>query len=255
MAPLVTLTRSGQIATLTLNRPDLRNALSEPMLREMLARLAEAQSMCAGSDGPRVMVVRGEGKAFCAGMDLKSVVSGQSDILSTTTRLAEAAMALRALPIPVISEACGAAIGGGCGLACVADFILTHDDAKLGFPEVDLGACPAVVAPWVIRRLGHAKARHILMRGGLMSGTEAAAIGLVTRSLPTREAVTAEAASLCATLVKAGPMAMAATKRLLNELDGSLDRDLARRAAELSAKVFSSPEAQERIRARMAAGG
>ena len=78
-----------------------------------------------------------------------------------------------------VAKVNGAAIGGGCGLACVCDLAVTHADARLGFPEVDLGLCPAVVAPWVVKKIGQGPARAMLLRGGVMTGEEAYSRGLV----------------------------------------------------------------------------
>ncbi|MCW5777073.1 MAG: enoyl-CoA hydratase/isomerase family protein [Phycisphaeraceae bacterium] len=239
---------NGSVARLALNRPDARNALSIPLLESLLARTTELETAPAP---PTALVVTGAGPSFCAGMDLRAVIgdSGVGSILLGL--LAELTLRLRRLPMALIASVNGAAIGGGCGLACVCDFVLTHDDAKLGFPEVDLGVCPAVVAPWVVRRLGAGKARHVLLAGGVMSGREAAAIGLATRSVPTLADLEPAVADLADRLSKAGPLALRETKRLLNALDGSDDDSLVRRGAELSASVLASEDAQSRLRQRL----
>src|SRR5207245_1225358 len=137
------------------------------------------------------------------------------------TLLAEACVKLRALPVPVIAAVNGAAIGGGCGLATVCDFGVTHADSKMGFPEVDLGVCPAVVAPWLVRKIGAGLARARLLRGGVMSGREAHAAGLVTECVETREGLESAVQALAERLAAGGPRAVAATKGLLNQIDGS----------------------------------
>lgn len=251
--PLCTLQFAGPVAMLALNRPEARNALSVDLLADLHARLDELAALCAkdpsGATGPRVCVVEGEGKAFCAGMDLKAVLDQPGAPAKLLASLAEATLKLRAIPIPTIARVQGAAIGGGCGVACVCDFAITHDDAKWGYPEVDLGVCPAVVAPWLIRRIGAGAARRVLLEGGTMPGSRAAALGLASRSVPRAEDLDAAVTELAKRLVDAGPRALRATKAWLNTLDGSDDVGAqVRRGAAISAEVVSSPEARQALR-------
>lgn len=247
MAELVTLRTDGPVGYLTLNRPEARNALSIEMLEELDDVLTDLEQRA----GLSVLVVAGAPPVFCAGMDLRAVLDSDEAPSKLLHALAEQMMRLRLLPMASVASVHGAAIGGGCGLACVCDFALTHDDAKLGFPEVDLGVCPAVVAPWVVRRLGFGRARQVLLVGGTMDGREAARIGLVTRSVETSEALDAEVSRLVDELARGGPAAMRATKMFLNELDGSLEGELAKRSADISASVLRTEEARRGLRARM----
>lgn len=249
---LATLEIDDAIARLTLRRPEQRNALSVDLIAALRERVDDLAERCRGGEGPRVLVVAGEGKAFCAGMDLKAVLGagGPAEAERLLGSLAELTLRIRALPVVVIAHVAGAAIGGGCGMTCVADMSLTHDDAKVGFPEVDLSVCPAVVAPWVVRKVGAGRARQILLRGGLMSGAEGAAFGLMDRSLPDREALGEAVEELARRVAGGGRQALGATKGLLNELDGSLDAEVVRRGARLSAEVVSGDEAQAALRAR-----
>jgi methylglutaconyl-CoA hydratase len=273
---LATVTFSGRVATLTINRPDARNAMSIDLLAALHARADEL----ARREDVSVLVLTGAGKAFCAGMDLKAVLggegsqrsirqgmdssgregSGESDggdawrgslahqLLSS---LADFCVKLRSLPMVVVGRINGAAIGGGCGLACVCDVAVTHADSKMGFPEVDLGVCPAVVAPWLVRRIGAGKARQILLSGGLMSGQRAFELGIVSHVVATSGELDGAVAEIAGRLATGGPNALRATKQLLNHLDGSLDADLSRRGAELSARVLATPEAREMLRAKI----
>ena len=251
---LATLDVRGSIATLTLNRPGQRNALSLELIAALRECVEELEARTSGADGPKVVVVGGAGKSFCAGMDLKAVL-GASEADNSLAEdllggLAELTISIRGLPAVVIAKAQGAAIGGGCGLTCVCDMSLTHDDAKVGFPEVDLAVCPAVVAPWVVRKVGAGRARQILLRGGLLSGAEAAMLGLFDRSVPTAESLDEEVMHLAERIAGGGRLALRATKRLLNQLDGSEDAAIVRRGAETSARVVASDEAQDALRAR-----
>jgi enoyl-CoA hydratase/carnithine racemase len=145
----------------------------------------------------------------------------------------------------------GPAIGGGCGLACVCDLAITHADSKMGFPEVDLGVCPAVVAPWLVKKIGPARARQILLSGGLLTGQTAFDLGIVNHIVPTRDELDTAAAHLADRLAAGGPRALRSTKQLLNEIDGSLDAAILRRGAELSAKVVNDPATQATLRAKL----
>lgn len=247
MNSLATLTFTPPTATLTLNRPESRNALSVDLLTATHARIDEALSRT----DVHVLVLTGEGKSFCAGMDLKQVLGQPGAPLRLLKSLADFCLKLRALPAVTVAMVNGAAIGGGCGLATVCDFAITHASSKMGFPEVDLGVCPAVVAPWLVRKIGAGRARAVLLRGGLMTGAEAHALGLVTHCVPTPEELEPATHALVERLAAGGPNALRATKSLLNELDGSLDAAVARRGAELSADVLATPEAQAMLRARM----
>lgn len=245
--PLATLTFAGPIATLSLNRPDARNALSIDLLAALHARCTELASRADIS----VLILTGTGKSFCAGMDLKAVLDNNDLAKALLSSLGEFTLALRALPMISIAKVNGAAIGGGCGLATVCDFAITHADSKMGFPEVDLGVCPAVVAPWLVRKIGPGPARAILLRGGTMTGSDALAAGLVSHCVPTRDDLDPAVDTLAQRLAQGGPNALRATKHLLNQLDGSLDPTLVRRGAELSAAVLATPEAQSMLRAKL----
>jgi methylglutaconyl-CoA hydratase len=251
MAALALLQFSGPIATLTLNRPEARNALSIELLGAMHDCLDDVQDR----DDVVVLLVTGAGRAFCAGMDLKAVTSDEGlkagEPLKLLSALADFTLRLRALPTITVAKVNGAAIGGGCGLATVCDIAITHADSKMGFPEVDLGVCPAVVAPWLVRRVGAGRARHVLLSGGVFSGQRAFELGIVDRLVPTAADLEGAADQLARGIAAGGPNALRATKALLNELDGSIDGVAVRRGAELSAQVLSTPEAQRTLRARL----
>lgn len=247
-ASLATLAFDGRIATLALNRPDARNALSLELIESIDRSLANVETRI---DELSALVLTGTGRAFCAGMDLKAVLGDNALAHELLTRLGLLTLRLRKLPIVTIARVNGAAIGGGCGLACVCDLALTHAESKMGFPEVDLGVCPAVVAPWLVRKIGPGPARRVLLLGGVMSGAEAASIGIANRATGTLPELDAAVAETAARIASGGPRAIAATKSLLNDLDGSIDEPLIRRAAALSASVLATDEAQSRLRQKM----
>jgi methylglutaconyl-CoA hydratase len=247
---LATLSTRGPIATLTLNRPEQRNALSVELLADLHARVNELAALTA-SDAPRVLVLTGAGKAFCAGMDLKLVLGNRELSRALLRSLAELTFALRRLPMVTLALVNGPAIGGGCGLVTVCDLAITFADNKLGFPEVDLGVCPAVVAPWLVRKIGAGRARRVLLTGGLVSGTDAHALGIVSHLVASSDLLAEAGEALAQRLAQGGPHATAATKRLLNELDGSDNLELLLRAADLSADVLNTDATQAMLRAKL----
>jgi methylglutaconyl-CoA hydratase len=243
MFDLVSLSIDGAVATMTMRRPEARNALSI----DLIAALECTIETIEGDDSLRALIFAGEGKCFCAGMDLKGVMSDPATMADMLRGLSRITRRLRRLDIPVIARVQGAAVGGGCGLMVVADFAVTHPEAKVGYPEVDLGLCPAVVAPWVIRKIGAGPARALLLRGGTMSGEAGYKLGLASH-LVAEDALESTCLDLARSLGTGGRQAIAVTKRWLNELDGSMDDAALDKAAELSARVIASDEAQNRLR-------
>lgn len=248
---LALLSIEGRVAALTLNRPEQRNAMS----RELLAALSERVRELSSRAEVSVCVITGAGKSFCAGMDLKAVLDIPGAPGEMLRLIAELTHAIRNLPMVTVARINGAAIGGGCGLACVCDLGVAAPDTKLGYPEVDLGVCPAVVAPWLVKKIGAGQARRVLLEGGLMDGRRAYELGLVTHLAPSQDALDATVAELVGRLSKAGPLALHATKRWMNAIDGSEDLEVLLRGAELSARVVESEEAKAALRAMFARKG
>ena len=250
MSELATLNIDGRIATLVMNRSEARNSMSLDLLEAMHAHVdALKDSDCS------VLVITGAGKAFCAGMDLKAVLielSGDESLGGRLLKsLADLTIKIRQLPMVTVAKVNGAAVGGGCGLSCVCDVSISHADAKLGFPEVDLGLCPAVIAPWVVAKMGAGRARAAMLKGGIMSGSEAAAVGLVDHLAEDRDGLDALTDEIVARLASGGPAALATTKSLLNKIDGVVEVGMVLEGAKLSAQVLATPEAQAALAARM----
>ena len=209
---------SGSILTLTLDRPEVRNALSG----ELVEQLTGALEAAGRDDAVRVVVLTGTGRAFSAGADLAALQGLQTASaeanLADSELLARLFEALYTLPKPVVAKVQGHAIAGGCGLAAVCDFSLVADDVKLGFTETRIGFVPALVAVFVVRKLGEAAARDLLLRGHLIDAAEAARIGLVTRAVPAGDLDVAVDA-LCHDLAtQTSASAVALTKRLLADV-------------------------------------
>ena len=193
---LVKTHSANGIVSVELARPEARNALS----RELIAELGAAIDRVAGDASARVLVLGGEGKSFCAGMDLKAVADDPVAMGEMLRALSRVSRAIRRLSIPSIARVQGAAIGGGCGLMVVSDFAVTHPEAKLGYPEVDLGICPAVVAPWLMKKIGAGAARAMLLAGGTMSGEEGFRRGLATHLVPEGELASAASSAIASSI-------------------------------------------------------
>ena len=209
---------SGSVLTLTLDRPEVRNALSG----ELVEQLTGALEAAGRDDAGRVMVLTGTGRAFSAGADLAALQGLQT--ASAEANLADSELLARlfetiyTLPKPVVAKVQGHAIAGGCGLAAVCDVSLVADDVKLGFTETRIGFVPALVAVFVVRKLGEAAARDLLLRGHLIDAAEAERIGLVTRAVPAGDLDVAVDA-LCRDLAtETSASAVALTKRLLADV-------------------------------------
>jgi methylglutaconyl-CoA hydratase len=239
MPDLATLTIDARIARLTLNRADKRNALSLDLLADLHARVDEL----AAQQDVAACIITGAGSMFCAGMDLKAVLHEPGAPVKLLTSIAELTIKIRRLPLVTIARVNGAAIGGGCGLACVCDLSVTHPDSKMGYPEIDLGVCPAVVAPWLVQSIGAGAARRILLQGGTMSGLRAFEIGMVSHCVPAPE-LDKTVDEIAVRTTTSGLNALRVTKNLLNELDGASLEAMVRKGATLSAQVVEGAEAR-----------
>jgi methylglutaconyl-CoA hydratase len=215
----------GEIATITLNRPERRNALSSEMIEELLRALDEIEK------GPaRVGILTGAGKAFCAGMDLEDMRNLASltreEHQAAARRMAEMFRRVYTFPKPLISAVNGPAIAGGTGLATLPDFTLAAPEAKFGYTEVRIGFIPAVVSVFLRRQVGEKRARELLLTGRIFDAEEAQRIGLVTTIVPAQQLLDAarhRAVELCVL----SPSSLARTKRLLCEAEkAELERDL-----------------------------
>ncbi len=172
---------SDGVVHLTLRRPEARNALTSEMVAGIPLLLEEAASLAP--ERCRVLVLRGEGRIFCAGADLRAMrASGQAGEAvnrEDARRFAALFRAVASFPAPVVAAVQGAAIGGGFGLAVASDQVLAEENARFGTPEVRLGLVPAVISPYVVRRLGPGRAGPFLLGGAFASGPEALGAGIV----------------------------------------------------------------------------
>ncbi|MCS7272942.1 MAG: enoyl-CoA hydratase/isomerase family protein [Fimbriimonadales bacterium] len=215
MAHTVTIERTPPITRITLNRPEVHNAFNETLIAE----LTEAFEALRDDDATRVVVLQGAGKSFCAGADLnwmgKMVNYSFAENLEDARALARMFETLDHCPKPVVGRIHGAAIGGGAGLVAVCDVAIATPAAQFAFSEVKLGLIPAVIAPYVLRKIGYGNARALFITGERFSAETALRIGLIHRLVP-EEQLDAEVDAVVQNLLQNGPNAMTAAKMLLH---------------------------------------
>lgn len=248
MSELVQLVSSGAIVTLTLNDPDKRNALGTAMFDALEAQLREAERI----EGAHVLLVRGNGKAFCAGFDLRAAVETPAVLEAFVMRLSGVCRTLRRAPMVVVAAVQGAALAGGCAIVSACDLVIAAPSAKFGYPVHALGISPAVTIPTLMPRVGDGAARSLLMGGEIITAGQAESIGLVSRVASSDESLADEALALCQTLAGHGAGALRATKAWINELDGSLDDSRFDGPARSSATAAVTPAAAAMLRAAWA---
>lgn len=233
------------VLTITLNRPDRRNALNPLLIGELIAVLAELSERSSG-----VVILTGAGTAFCAGLDLDHVqtLSRQSaqQQREDSERIARLFRTLYDLPLPTIAAVNGHAIAGGMGLATICDFTLAVPHARFGYTEARIGFIPAIVSSFLIPQIGEKKARDLLLTARLIAADEAKQLGLVNEVLDTPDLMT-RAEALAQQLLQNSPESLRATKRLLSiQSKERLDRELAT-AVEWNAKARETEDFREGI--------
>jgi methylglutaconyl-CoA hydratase len=229
-----TAAEGGCILTITLNRPQRRNALTACMIQELTIALRAAEDSCAG-----VVVIRGAGEHFCSGLDLSELraMAGRSmeEHRLDSMNIAELFRTLYNLTIPSIAAVRGAALAGGMGLATICDFTIASDEARLGYTEVKIGFVPAIVSSFLLLQVGDKQARDLLLTGRLIDAEEAHRLGLITRVVPGSE-LDGVVDELAATLMANSPSSMRATKHLL------LRQEIERLSRNLRAAVHTNAE-------------
>src|SRR5246127_2741038 len=215
----IQLAYDGGIATITLNRPDKRNAISYELIEDLLRALAEVAKSTA-----RVLILTGSGKAFCSGMDLenlKALIGRTAEQnVEDSQVMARLFRTLYDFPKPTIAAVNGAAIAGGAGLATLCDFTLAVPEAKFGYTEVRIGFVPAIVSTFLLRQVGEKIARDLLLTGRLFDASEALRMGLINE-IVAAEGLMNRARQLATQLMANSPASLLYTKRLLSEAAGA----------------------------------
>jgi methylglutaconyl-CoA hydratase len=243
--------RDGPIESVTLNRPEVRNAFDEVLIAELTdwaTRLAER----AARDGVRVAVLAGAGPTFCAGADVawmaKTVGFTAEENVQDAAAAARMFAALDAVPVPLIARIQGAAIGGGAGLAAVSDAAVADESAVFAFSEVKLGILPAVIAPFVLAKIGRSAARELFLTGCRFSAARAREIGLIHAVAPLADLDRA-VAQYVDEILASGPEAIAAAKALIRAVWGRSPQEATALAVDAIAGRRVSAEGQEGLRA------
>jgi methylglutaconyl-CoA hydratase len=236
---------NGEIAKITLNRPDKRNAITTTMISEILTALDVIEK-----SHTRVVILTGAGKCFCAGIDLEMLAAiakqSPSENQEDSRRIAKMLRRIWSFPRPMIAAVNGAAYAGGCGIATLCDFTIATTEAKFGYTEVKIGFLPAIVSVFLTRQIGEKRSRDLLLTGRIISAAEAKEFGMVSEVVPT-ERLLDRVQELVAELIAASPSSVTRAKHLLtSSAAAGLDHDLERAILE-NARIRCTPDFKEGI--------
>ena len=235
----------GEIARITLNRPDKRNAINPQMMCDLQTAFDTIEKSHS-----RLVILTGAGKCFCAGMDLdmlatiakQSAAENQED----SRRIAKLLRRIWSFPRPLIAAVNGAAYAGGCGIATLCDFTLAAPEAKFGYTEVKIGFLPAIVSVFLTRQIGEKRSRDLLLTGRIISAEQAMDYGLVTEVVPA-ESLLDRANALADQLMAASPSSLTRAKHLLtSSAAAGIDHDLERAILE-NARIRCTPDFKEGV--------
>ena len=233
--------------SITLNRPDSRNAMSLQMVRELRTVLTEAQAEA----GARMLVLRGAGGHFCSGGDIRDMAAAlgrESDspgaLAAVNAAFGELCVAFASTGLAVVAVVEGTVMGGGFGLACVADVVLASPSASFRLPETSLGLVPAQIAPFLVERLGYAEARRLAVTGARLDARSALALRLVHELHDARDLDIA-LSRILSDILHCAPGALAATKALLARARFEPPASLVDHAAGVFARAALGPEGSE----------
>lgn len=244
-SPVLTSLENG-VFGITLNRPAKRNALSS----QMIELLHQALSQADLDSGVRVVLIRGAGNDFCAGLDLDELLASadksEDENTASALRLGTLFHEIRRLPKPVIALVQGRALAGGAGLATACDLLIASKSSQLGYPEIQRGFVPAMVTTLLRRLTGEKMALDLILTGRVLTADEALAAGLVSRVVPDAK-LEREGTELAARLVASSASALALTKRLFYELDGKGLAEGIELGARVSAVSRGTPDFREAV--------
>ncbi len=245
------------VCTLTLNRPEVRNAMSLAMVSELLTALKAAEQ----DPNVRAVVVRGSGGHFCAGGDISDMaqarmklaqmqaapdpVEGLNPVAETNAAFGRLCLAYARSPLPIVTVLEGTVMGGGFGLACVSDVSLALDTVAFRLPETSLGIIPAQIAPFLVERLGYAEAKRLSVTGAKINAAEALTLRLVHEVHSNTGELEGALQRTLASILACGPQAIATTKGLLARACLTPPEQLVEDAAQLFAQAVLSEEGQE----------
>jgi len=244
------LERKGGVLHVRLHRPQVRNAMSQTMLGELLDTLAQAEK-----DGVRVIVLRGSGGHFSAGADLKDMSVARAapiahhSVAETNAKFGHVCAAYAHSPLAIVAVLEGTVMGGAFGLSCAADVAIASHTVDFRLPETSLGVIPAQIAPFLVERLGYAEAKRLSVTGARFGAGEAYRIGLVHKVCENSVDLDAAVATTVQQILACAPGAIAQTKKLLRRARFEDPAALVEHAAAVFAKAARGPEGEEGMRA------
>lgn len=244
----IRIEHDGAVSRVVLARPDIRNAFNEVMIRELREGFADLRARTE----LRVVVLTGEGKAFCAGADLhwmrRVLQLTYEQSYADSLELARLMREMYEFPRPVIGRIQGAAIGGGTGLVAVCDMAVASEDAIFSFSEVKIGLVPACISPYLLKKVGERWAREYFLTGERIPAAKALECGLVQRVVPPAD-LDGVVDGIVQSLLSSGPEALATCKRMIRAVADMPLEDAGPYTAEVIARLRTSPEGQEGMNA------
>ena len=244
------LAREDSRLTVTLNRPERRNAVNSVMSAELHA-VFDALHADTGLE-IRMVILRGAGGYFCAGADIKErrddaedTKSGEDPVLARNRRGGELFHKINTAPQTVVAVVEGAAMGGGLGMACVADVTIVEKSCRLGLPETGLGIAPAQITPYVVKRIGLTQARHLALTGARFDGAKAFEYGIAHYLCDGTAEIEATLLEVLKNIDRCGPKANAATKRIMLTVGSMADTEMIEYSAETLAELMHQGEGKE----------
>ena len=248
MSESIIITHDEHVVRVRLNRPDVRNALDPALIADLTRTFQNIDEQ----PHIRAVVLEGEGAIFCGGADIKYMRAAldlsESQNFEDALRLSDMFAAIDQCPAPTIAKVQGAALGGGAGLIAVCDIVVAEEDALFGFTEAKLGIVPAVISPFVLRKIGQTHARALFPTAERFSGDRAMRIGLVHEVVPPGQ-LDASVESKIQELLTSGPSAARLGKKIARTVGGLAEDEARRFTAERIASQRVSPEGQEGLRA------
>jgi methylglutaconyl-CoA hydratase len=239
--------RIGMVAHVTLTRPKVRNTFNAELIASLRTTFERLRN--EGPDRLRAVVLRGEGKAFCAGADIEWQLSARDLEMKENEAdirlLQEMLATIDNCPVPVVAAVHGAALGGGMGLCCVADITLATADTIFGFTEVKLGLIPAAISPFVLQRIGEGPARALFLTGERFGTERALRIGVVSEMFPNQEALDVRVAAILDEISTAAPESVRNAKVMIRGQRNMTRGDALDRTMLWAARQRVSPEGQE----------
>ena len=245
----VTYHTENRIGYITLNRPEKRNALSHELVSELKACFAKAEQ----DEHAKIIVLKANGEAFCAGADLGYLQKLQSfsfeENVADSNHLKELLLQIYQLKKVVIAQVQGHALAGGCGLATICDFVFAVPEAKFGYTEVKIGFIPALVSVFLVKKIGEQKAKHLLLSGELVQGQSAVEMGLVSFLVSKNELEKSVEAFGLKMIRNNSGQSMELTKRLIADVQSMKLETALDHAAQQNAKARATEDCKKGIAA------